>query len=179
MRTVLTGTEEELGTPVEDMMHLKIINGLDIKQKYILSIGIDIDTAHRIKLNDILNRMRDLENYKIEEQRWDLKDPNVAKYRDIVNNCQPINSIAQSLIIAALENQTGYYTPEHLKPRITENIVYLNPRICTAYIYPLSKIAMDVIYLDKIRPEMNTEDVDDLISDFHYNLLHNKTSSIN
>ncbi|AYV77728.1 MAG: hypothetical protein Edafosvirus1_59 [Edafosvirus sp.] len=164
---LLTGNEKGLGTPVEDMMHLKAVNLLDIKEKYVMAVGVDIDIAHGVHLDDLETRLKQLEPIKILEWKWDLKQSSVAKYKEIVSICQPVNTIVQSLIVASLDGHVGNYTPDHLKVRIDKNIIPLNSRICTAFVYPLLNIANDVIYLDKIKMDMNTDQVDDLISEIH------------
>jgi hypothetical protein len=175
---LLTGTEQGLGTPVEDMMHLKVINNLNIREKYVMAIGVDVDVAHGVKLDDLIKRLEQLDKYKVDEKLLKLNNQNVIKYTDAVKSCQPTNSIVQSLIIASLEGHTGHYTPNHLKRRIKKNRINLNSRVCTAYIYPLSKIASDVKYLDKIEESMNTDQVDDLIGEFHYNIIHNRSANL-
>lgn len=164
---LLTGKEEGLGTPVEDMMHLRVILDLDIKEKYIMAIGVDIDIADDVKLEDLENRLHELESYKLLEFKLSPDMDSVIKYCNIFEQCQPINSIVQSLIIACIQGHTGYYTPPHLVPRIGLNKIYLNPRICTAYVYNLHHIAHDVIYLGDIKDEMDTDDVEVLIINYN------------
>jgi len=137
-----------------------------------MAVGVDIDLGHRIKLTDLESRLQCLDKHKICEWKWNLTDPCVLKYKEIFNRCQPSNSIVHSLIIATLEGNFGYFTPKHLTGRIGKNIVNLNPRVCTAFIYPLEIIANGVIYLDKLNSEMNTLQVDEVISEVHYNLVH-------
>lgn len=175
---LLRGNERALATPVEDMMHLKIIRGLQIPEKFVMAVGVDVDIADGVDPADLDERLRRLEPIKIHEWCWNLTDPLISKYRDIVLKCQPINSIVQSLIIASLEGHTGNFVPGHLKNRIRKSKITLSPRLCTAFIYPLDRIADDVLYLDLLTPDLDTEQVDDLIGEFHHNLIHKSIPSI-
>jgi hypothetical protein len=170
---LLRGSEVELGTPVEDMMHLKVIHELDIAEKYVMAVGVDIDMAHRVTLQDLDNRLRDLEPFLIRKWEWTVADQAVSQYCHVFRKCQPINSIVHSLVVAAIEGHVGPFVPPHLLPRITENRVSLTPRVCTAFVYPLARIASEVLYLERMQDNMNTEQVDDLISEFHHGyVLH-------
>lgn len=169
---LLSGREEELGTPVEDMMHLKVANSLAIKEKYIMAVGVDLDMAHRVTLYDLETRLKDLEPLKVSEERWNLSDPSVAKYKEIFYKCQPINSIVHSLVVATLDGHSGTYLPPHLKGRIDENKIELNPRICTAFTYDMDKLAQSIVYLGDLMDDMDSDKVDEVINEIHWRNLN-------
>ncbi len=188
---LLTGAEEELGTPTEDMMHLFVMAGLvapkvdqplgqpiskegkDQKgqiKKYVIAVGVDVDMGHRVKDEDLTQRLEDLTQDLIFAWQYDVKHDDVSRYVDIVSSCQPVNSTVQSLVIAAAEGHTGFYTPPHLKARIGQNRVSLSKRVATLYCYPLDVIAKGCLYLHLLEGKQDTEQVDDLIGDFHSKL---------
>lgn len=166
---LLTGAEPELGTPVEDMMHLQTIRHLDaVKDKYVMAVGVDVDCAHGVREQDLVARLDALAAHKLLEWRWSLDQPSVARrYRDVLSKCQPVNSIVQSRIVASCEGRRGLYTPAHLRARIGENKVALSARVCTAFVYPVRVVADAVLYLDQIQDSMTSDDVDALISRVH------------
>lgn len=168
---LLTGDEVGLATPVEDMMHLKAILSINISYKYIITLGVNIDTAHGVIQSDLDNRLDYLEKSSsmISSEYLNLLDPSVTFYYQIVKKCNPISSIVHSLVISTLEGNRGFYTPDYLKERIKESIVSLTDQTCTLYQFDLIKIAYEVKYLNQIEINMNTDDVDNLIEKYQKN----------
>lgn len=168
---LLTGKETGLGTPVEDMMHLKAIASLNILNKYIIAIGVNVDTAHGVIPEELDSRLETLEKSGVllSKTLWNLDNKSVAYYREVVNKCKPTNSIVQSLVIAALEGYRGFYTPTHLKSRIDKSKISLSEQTCTLYMFDLIKIAKDVDYMNLINLDMRTDKVDEIIEAYQTN----------
>lgn len=163
---VMTGNETELGSVVEDHMHLQVVNSLtQILQhnKYAIILGADVDCAHGIILSELINRLRQLESDTIDKYELTENDEYFQQYKSVFEKCDPINSIVQSLVIASVENNVGQFTPHHLIPRIRENKITLNKRICTMYTFPLTRIYNDVVYISQLTDDMDTDAVDSLI----------------
>lgn len=172
---LMTGCEEGLGTPVEDMMNLAAIHalpGIPSDNKYLVVVGADVDCAHGIMHQDLESRMQVLAPSLVLSHVLSIADSGVRDYERAVLNCQPQHSIVQSLVLAAVNGHRGLFTPPHLVSRIGENIVPLTERLCTMFIYPLRQIYGDVLYMDQITLAMKPDTVDDIISEFHYDLLH-------
>jgi len=166
---LLTGNEIGLGTPVEDMMHLKALISIDIKYKYILAIGVNVDTAHGVVQDDINNRLNTLESSHVmmSKEYLMLSNPSVKFYYDVVKKCHPVNTIVHSLVISALEGHRGLYTPAHLKLRIKKSKVPLLDQTCTLYQFDFNKIANEVKYLGLIKSDLTSDEVDTIIENYH------------
>lgn len=113
----LTGDETNMGTPTEDMIHLKSLLSIKAKNKYIMAIGVNIDTAHRIIQDELDNRLIDIDKSGalIYQEYLNLSNNDVKFYYNTVKKSCPINTIVHSLIISALDGHRGFYTPDHLK----------------------------------------------------------------
>ncbi|UJR24734.1 hypothetical protein I4U23_006108 [Adineta vaga] len=129
---LLTGKEQQLGTPVEDMSHaraVQLLSSNEIKSKYIVVIGTNIDVGHGIIQSDIDARLTALAPSAV--FTWLLQyeyDEDVRHYVEIVNHCQPAHTIVHSLVCAALQGHRGYYLPDHLRSRINKSRVPLSKR---------------------------------------------------
>lgn len=168
---LLTGKEIGLGTPVIDMMHLKAIQNLNIRSKYILAVGVNIDIADGVDLGDLNQRLTTLKNNGtlINQQLWSLNQPEIRFYRDIVKQSLPQLTIVHSLVVATLEGHRGYYTPPHLISRITISKIDLTDQTCSEYLFDLNQIAKDVEYLDQLESIMNNQQVNNLINKYRQN----------
>lgn len=109
---LMTGSEEELGTPVEDMMHIKAVMPLQISEKFVLAVGVCVDKGHGITETDLQKRLADLKGCCVSQHVWKLADKNVDFYSKTFLNCDPAGSIVHSLINAALMGEEGYFVPE-------------------------------------------------------------------
>lgn len=162
---LLSGRETELATPVEDMMHLKAVQNINIKYKYVCAIGLTCDCFSVIK-KELINRLDTLGDILIDKKIWSLDDKDVRKYYDIFNKSCPVNSIVHSLICSALEGKTGFYLPDHLTPRIKHNSVELDELMITFFKYDLMKLCKRVIYLDDLDKNYDTDEIDEFIMNF-------------
>lgn len=165
---ILTGNERELGTPVEDMMHLRAITDLHISEKYIMTIGTNIDVGDGVIQEDLDLRIAHLKrlNILISTSDLNIKNDYVKQYYDIVMRSEPESTIVHSMIAAAIDGNRGYYVPKHLLDRITESLVPLTDQTSCIFIFKLVEIARSIIYLDKIELDMDSDTVDDIISKY-------------
>ena len=166
--SLMTGKEKELGTPVEDIMHMKAVHELKLNNlninKYLCILGANVDVGHLILVNDINDRIKHLENKCLISKKILQKGNDDTKfYIDIFEKCNPRNSIVNSLIIASILGHRGYYTPEHLKTRFTDSIVDLSEMTCTFYIFDLNGVIEENIYYQQIDNNMNENEVDIII----------------
>jgi hypothetical protein len=173
---LMTGAETHLATPVEDMSHMCAVQRLPsslVAAKYLVVVGADVDCAHSIVEAELSARLQALESHLV-CQPWQLEPTDNAcqAYERVFMQCQPINSIVQSLILAAMHGERGLYTPQHLASRIEHNLVPLNSRLCTMLLYPLQQIHNDLLYKHHLEPHMRPDQIDDVIGHFHHDLLH-------
>lgn len=166
-----------IGTPVEDVSHARAIHLLssdEVKSKYILVIGTNIDVGHGILQSDIDKRLADLSPYALFKWLWKYEeDDNIRRYVDIFFRCNPHHSIVHSLVCAALQGHRGYYLPEHLHGRIHKSLVQLSEETCISIGYHFNDVIRDNIYFDKLTPEMNLKEVHHLIYSIKCNVSSN------
>lgn len=98
--SLMTGKELGLGTPSEDLFTMQVMQRAALKQSIPIKlalIGVDVDTAHGIKLKDLNRRLRYLN--PLWTWNWSLSEQCVVQYRDIFYRCDPQNSIVHSLVV--------------------------------------------------------------------------------
>ena len=94
------------------MMHLKAISTLQISNKFVCAIGLNIDVGHGIIESELIHRLTELCLNNIILNEIILND----------NDDNPNRSIVQSLIISAIYGHRGYYIHKFL----TKSIMYFN-----------------------------------------------------
>ncbi|CAF1116536.1 unnamed protein product [Adineta ricciae] len=175
---LLTGNELELGTPVEDISHARAVDLLstdEVKAKYIVVIGINLEVGHDVQKSDIDARVAALSSDTIFKWLWQYEhDDDVRRYVEIFHRCSPSQSIVHSLICAALEGRRGYYLPEHLRDRIRNSVVELSDETCISIVYRLNDVMRHNVYFQRLIPEMNLNQVFDEI----YDSIDDDSSSI-
>ena len=171
----LSGNESELGTPLEDMMHIKAISVFPELKLYVCAIGMNCDVGKDKGFDDFEKRLEFLQNNNIllSSEVWDLKNENIQRYRDIVYKCKPINSIVHSMICAALEGHTNDYIPKQLLKRI--NISKINLGIITKTFIILDgwKLLKTIHYIDNLKLNMNVDQIDDTIEEYCISIKKN------
>ncbi|CAF2389697.1 unnamed protein product [Rotaria sp. Silwood2] len=164
---LLTGNEKQLGTPVEDMSHARAVQLLSsdqVKSKCIVVIGTNLEVGHGVLKSDIDARLTALSPHADFTWLWQYEhDDAVRYYVDIFSRCCPRHSIVHSLICAALQGQTGYYLPEHLRDRITKSVVSISQETCIAIGYHFDDVMRENVYFKQLTPEMNLKQVHDVI----------------
>lgn len=160
------------------MSHARAIHFLssnEVKLKYIVVIGTNIDVGHGVLQSDIDARLISLSPYVVFKWLWEYKsDDYVHRYVDIVSRCNPCHSIVHSLVCAALQGHRGNYLPKHLHSRIDKSIVELSEETCVSICYHLNDVMRDNIYFDQLTLEMNLHEVHQII----YSTKRNVSSSV-
>ena len=140
------------------MSHARAVHFLSsdqVKEKYIVVIGTNVDTGHGVLQSDIDTRLTSLSSVAAFKWLWKNEDEIIRRYVDIVARCSPQHTIVHSLVCAALEGRRGYYLPEHLRSRIHKSIVELTEETCLSTGYHFDDVMHDNIYFDRLAPEMN------------------------
>lgn len=157
---LLTGAESCLATPVEDMSHLKAVLPLDIPEKYVAALGVNIDCGHGVVQEELDRRLVDMQcsGTMICSYPLTMHDAPAVYFTDVVSQCAPTHSVVQSLVVAAMQGHRGLYTPSHLKRRIGKNKVPLSEQTATFFLFFLEAVVSEILYLDRLQPEHTTED---------------------
>lgn len=169
---LLSGKETELASPVEDMMHLKAISCLNIENKYVCAIGMNIDVGHGVIEDELIDRLKYLEetNVLLDKYVWIKTNEYVKQYYNIINNVIKDTSIVHCLICACLNGFVGHYVPPILKSRISESLVFLSELTRTFCIFDLEKLIKTILYFNKLELYMDSENVDDMIEKFVHDI---------
>ena len=122
--------------------------------------------CRRLRVAELEERLDYLEQYCYLRYVWSLEDPYVKKYYDIFNSSDTKNSIVHSLICARLEGNTGKYLPKQLKSRIKENDIELDDLMITFVKYNFDDLIKDFEYINELRDEMTTLQIDNFIDNF-------------
>lgn len=166
--SLMTGKELGLGTPSEDLFSMKVmqratqIKGIPIK---LAVIGVDIDTAHGIKLKDLNRRLRKLK--PLWTWNWSLQEQCLVHYREIFYQCDPHHSIVHSLVVGALNGLQGYVVPSNLTKRLRKTLVPITPRLRTMFCYDLRTITKACLFWPFLHESMTYSNVDKKIGDLH------------
>jgi hypothetical protein len=160
----LKGNEEGLGTPEEDILHLKAtmrVSRYINNPSFVCAIGVNIDEGHGVKTDDWLGRLEEMKETGTLrfEKVLDVADPDARFYCEAVRHSRPVQSIVQSLTVAAVEGHRGQYTPAHLYYRITRNMVELRDETATFYIMDRSAVVRENLYVHLLCPTDRREDL--------------------
>jgi len=143
---------------------VQFLSSDEVKSKYIVVIGTNIDVGHGVLQADIDARLTALSAYAVFRWLWEYQhDDDIRRYVDIVSRCNPRHTIVHSLVCAALQGHRGYYLPEHLRGRIHKSIVQLSEETCVSTGYHFDDVMRDNIYFDQLTPEMNLKEVYEII----------------
>lgn len=173
---LLKGNEGFLGTPVEDMMHLKAVTDLNINNKYVYAIGMNVDCGNDVIESELIKRIHELENIKIicDKIILDMNQENVNFYLDTFLDCDPENSLVHCFIYESLINNYGCKIPS-LTNKIKENkLVNISELTKTFIKCDLLKLADSIIYLNDIKDDMNSDEVDNMIDNIRTDVFVSK-----
>lgn len=160
--SMMFGMEEELGTPVEDMMTIFILHKLKqegfIKHTYLSCLGTSVEL---ISYNDFIKNCQTIKTQTKLVNKIDLVNifqnksigwEYISKYIDVFKKCQTHNSIINSSIVAALEGHTGRYENPLTGNRISlkKNYPLLDETTAELWIFDLDTVANNIIYLSKL-----------------------------
>lgn len=185
--SIMTGKEEHLGTPVEDVMSMLIINNmLDkklISNAYLLLLGATVDTFVGIHRKDFLENIDNCEQSKILMEKIlltlnpeDINSQYTMKYKQIVEACTPYNSIVNSSICARLDGLNGNIFPPLLKNNNVQRCdgsgktFELDDYLVTYYLLDLQKCVNRLHYKNLIELCDDSDDIDKIIMDINAQL---------
>lgn len=189
--SIMRGCEIGLATPTEDMFTLQVFElavqkmrpsgpkghsnpsfnarfarkhkpKLNPKRSLII-VGLDLDTAHGILLQDLDDRVSSLTPKWVDNMR--LNQKHVQEYCDLVLRCNPEQSIVHSLVVGAIKGLRGYQVPVWLKTRLKKLLVPLSDRLTQMFCFDVAHILESNLYWKGIVPSLNCAQLDRYISD--------------
>jgi len=161
---ILKGNEEDLGTPAEDMMHIKGIEKIQCA-KFITAIGLCVDAHGETMIKQLAQRLLEL---KAHEQTlvWTKENADVARYITTFRKHKPVQSVVHSLVVAAIDGERGMITPSHLRAKIGKSRVVLSELTCTQHTYPYDVIVSTNLYFHRLKDTMTLAEIDDEVVRF-------------
>lgn len=171
----LSGKETGLGSPVEDMMHMKAVSYLDIQNKYLCAVGMNVDVGHGVIETELIERLDELEknNILLEKKVWSFDEKYIKNYYDISKKLGN-KSIVHTLVCASLEGNCGNFLPLCIKKRVKKSIVELSILTKTFCTFNFEELIKSIIYFNYIQINMNRLTVEKAINDYLI-LTSNKT----
>ena len=180
--SILSGLEEDLATPVEDMMTIYLVRKLANEKKiksYLGCLGVTVEliaegdfekNVQRIKNNGgLLNSFSLQDICQNKKQGWE----SIQRYIDIFMNCQTRSSIINSSIVSSLQGHEGKYINPLLLGRISltsKNYPYLSEETSKLWVFDLETVANNVIYLNHFDNLETNDDIDVFVMSLNYAL---------
>lgn len=164
--SLMTGQEDGLGTPFEDVSSIVAVFNSNVKNKFLYCLGYNVDKFHGVSDHDFLKNTADLikNNYFIGAYMLNKKDESTQKYIDIFMKCDPEKSIVNSHIVAAIQGHFGNYCPDWLNERLANQELYIHPLMALYWIYELDGIYKNLKYdVDKLKESNNIDEIDKLL----------------
>jgi hypothetical protein len=171
--SLLSGIENELGSPVEEVMTMSSIYSIANKYSipsFISVLGLHLE--HEIDDDDMFKAISRLSaNGGLKECIYlNRENDNVRKYMEIVMESNPQYSIINSQIVSALEGNYGDYYHPAIKHRINNvraNLTYLTH---TIHLFNLETVIKANKYIHLIENAENDLQVRDIIIEFRSKL---------
>jgi hypothetical protein len=176
----MTGLEPELGTPVEDVMSMLAVQSLQnqglISHAFLVLLGATVDTFVEIRRQDFFANLQQLskENHLIATAKLSKEQPEVQRYIQVFESCEPWRSTVNASICASLDGLTGsgVLPPLILKyPQFNRTLdpdrFLFDDYVRTYYLFSLSPVLSRIVYLDLIEHLDDSDDIDRVIMDFH------------
>jgi hypothetical protein len=165
---LMTGKEKNLGTPQEDFLTLKCTQLL-LEEKLIPQhnnkihvVGAPLELKDGILESDIIRHTRLADKSWI----WELSDPRISVYMDVLQECHPERSTIHSLILASLQGHRGFYTPPPLlKEKMLQTEINLSEEVCTSYEFKLQDVVKRNVALPHIDLKWSLLQYDDFLDE--------------
>ena len=171
--SLMRGDEEDLGTPIEDMVSIAAADSLDVTKvprKLLVGLGFGIDAFHGVCHAHVLEAVADLIRAGGYLGAFSLTEemPEVRKFREateyVLARTQARPSIVLTSILSALE---GRYGDHHRTDRTWGSELFINPLMSLYWCFRLEQVARRILYLDGMRDLSAYAEVQQYIDLFH------------
>eukprot|EP00026_Physarum_polycephalum_P012408 Phypoly_transcript_12712.p1 GENE.Phypoly_transcript_12712~~Phypoly_transcript_12712.p1 ORF type:complete len:348 (+),score=54.16 Phypoly_transcript_12712:59-1045(+) len=168
--SLMRGDEKELGTPTEDMSSIAAVAQIHkIEKKYLVCIGMGIDTFHGVNhalyLENVASLAREgafLGSFSLLNSFEEAK-----KFESAYTACQPENSIVCSSVLSAVKGEFGNYHSLYTKNRTAASKLFISPLMALFWCFHLEPLARRVVYLDKIKNTQTMAETSKIIHTTH------------
>lgn len=162
--SLMFGTEERLGTPVEDQTSILAVDGVDGVSKFLVTVGFGVDSFHGVSHGLFLENVATLEreggylgcfsipNNSVEGRLY------LEGYQAISQHMQP--SIVCASITDAMQGRFGNH---HSTERTGRSELFINPLMPIYWTFDLTKVVAKIPYASALRATKNCGDVGKVI----------------
>lgn len=166
--SLMFGTEEKLGTPVEDQSSIVAVNSVQGVSKFLVAVGFGVDSFHGVSHGLFLENVAALEkeggylgcfsipNNSLEGGLY------LEGYQAISGHMQP--SIVCASITDAMQGHFGNY---HSTKRTGNSKLFINPLMPVYWTFELPKVAAKIPYASALCATASSFDVGNVIYRHH------------
>ncbi|AYV83299.1 MAG: DUF1152 domain-containing protein [Hyperionvirus sp.] len=177
--SLMRGSEEHLGTIVDDIMNVYAVRSLYLKKMvsycYLGCLGMDVDTFIDINYSDMVDNIDRLRSVGglIECFDLDEKEVETKKYIEIFEKCNPKFSIINCCIVGAIRGHRGNYMNSHLRERLGGKIYDKSPSIKISdithkfHIFNLESVVKQNLFFGKLSDYDDSDKICDFVTEFN------------
>lgn len=168
--SLMFGTEEALGTPVEDQTSMLAVSTCkEVSQKFLINIGFGVDSFHGVSHGLYLENIAKLEMdggylgcFSIPKDSVE-GELYLEGYRAIAKNMQP--SIVSASITDAMLGNFGNY---HSTWRTGRSKLFINPLMPIYWTFELEKVVANIPYAEDLRKTSSAHEVSKVIYGYQH-----------
>eukprot|EP01087_Luapelamoeba_hula_P010480 TRINITY_DN2777_c2_g1_i1.p1 TRINITY_DN2777_c2_g1~~TRINITY_DN2777_c2_g1_i1.p1 ORF type:complete len:394 (+),score=72.38 TRINITY_DN2777_c2_g1_i1:2-1183(+) len=171
--SLMTGDEEGLGTPMEDMTSIAAVSNIKsdrLTQKFLVCLGYGVDAFHGVCHNHVLENVAALSRAGGFYGTFSLlpQHPEAQKFIDAYTNCQPMNSIVCASVVSAIQGNFGNYHHPATACRTKGGPLFINPLMSMYWCFDFDAVIKQIKYLSHIHDTNNASEVQSAIMGWHY-----------
>ncbi len=167
--SLMFGTEEQLGTPVEDQTSIVAVSTVEgVSKKFLISVGFGVDSFHGVSHGLFLENVATLEKdggylgcFSIPKDSVE-GELYLEGYRAVAKNMQP--SIVCASITDAMLGHFGNY---HSTSRTGKSKLFINPLMPIYWTFELEKLVAKIPYTAALRSTSSCFEVSKVIYEYH------------
>jgi hypothetical protein len=166
--SLMFGTEERLGTPVEDQTSIMAVNSVAGVPKFLVAIGFGVDSFHGVSHGLFLENVATLEKEGGYLGCFSVPNNSVEgglyleAYRAMSQHMQP--SIVCASITDAMQ---GHFGNHHSTKRTGSSKLFINPLMPICWTFDLQKVAAKIPYASALCATESCTDVGNVIFKHH------------
>ena len=166
--SLMFGTEEKLGTPVEDQTSIVAVDSVAGVSKFLVAVGFGVDSFHGVSHGLFLENVATLEKDGGYFGSFSIPAKSVEGglylegYQAIAQHMQP--SIVCASITDAMQ---GHFGNHHSTERTGNSKLFINPLMPIYWTFDLQKLVAKIPYAPALRPTANYTDVGNVIFGHH------------
>lgn len=173
--SLMFGTEEKMGTPVEDQTSIVAVNSVAGVTTYLAAVGFGVDSFHGVSHGLFLENVAALERDGGYLGCFSIPRNSVEGglylegYQAIAGHMQP------SIVCASITDaMLGHFGNHHSTSRTGRSELFINPLMPIYWTFELDKLAAKIPYASALRDTSNSFDVRKVIYGHHRKLEEQK-----